>query len=672
MAIRRIPRPGGKTYRVPVSIPKDENELSDSDGTALKKEKAAMQKSKDVNQDDINCPEEIGEQTSSPSSFDQDTQPALPANPEQGESPGESPEIVLRPYKLKGKYLYLMTEGKDTLIARAVRVDRVIRNIETGKIKLELTFWAYGEWVTQIVPRETLNPRSMASLASMGMDILGEGKKARLVIDFISKHEQSLVPTSTYGKLGWAFDLSQEAPPFKHSQIIPNASGNPLSIDVAHSEYCGQFDITPKGSMQEYLDMIKSEVVGHPPLELMLCSGLAASIIPLIGGNNKINVDSILIHLVGNSTTGKTTAAMLAVSGFGNPKVAASDSLVHSFNATSGSLLKLLEGNYGIPIVFDESTMNNMDHNGLSSFVYAVAQGTAKERLERSNSITNSYEVGKTSSWNTVVITTGESSIIERLDHNVGLRARLFEFTNIPWTIDEKNANAIQGVVLKNYGLLCQPFIKKLTEKGIDSLIKSWENMKEYVTDKLPESKLRDRIAIKFSFIMLAAQVFTDAFAIQLSTDDILNLLIEQEIESQSERDMAKTFYRQLKQYIIQYQKNFKKGSTSTGNNEVWGRIEMKNDQTYCYILKNQFRKILDDFNFSDEKVLLAQLKDLGVLHHEKDKNQQRIAVFAKGEEAQREQATGKSGYSPKGDYTYCIIYKGNFINDFINEDEAE
>ncbi|EST12001.1 DUF927 domain-containing protein [Sporolactobacillus laevolacticus] len=594
----------------------------------------------------------------------------LSSDQNQVQSSGEFSEIIFYPYKVKGKELLLMTEG-DKPIARAVRVKRVLRNIETGSIQLELVFWAYDDWVTETVPRETIKPRSMDRLAALGMDVLGEGKKAQKVIEFISIAEQSIKPTSVYGKLGWAYDVSPESPPFKHYQIIPYTGGSALSIDVNQSEYDGRFDVAPKGSLKEYLDMIKAEVTGHPPLELMLCSGLAAPIVSLIGGNDRINVDSLLIHLVGNSTTGKTTAAMLAVSGFGNPKVAAENSLVHSFNATPNSMLKLLEGNNGIPMVFDETTMNNMDHNQLSTFIYAVAQGTARERLSRNNPVTNSYDIEKANSWDTVIITTGESSIIQHLNHNLGLRARVFEFANIPWTKDADNANAIQKTLLKNYGVLCQPFIEKLTEVGMDSLIQFWVQIKQQIINELPESKLRDRIATKFSFIILAAKVFSKTFDIELSCDGILKMLIQQEEESLSERDMAMNFYESLKQYIIQYQKNFKKGILpTTENNEIWGRIEIKNGKTYCYILKNQFRKIMDDFKFSDEKVLLSQLKDFGLLHHEKDKFQQRIGVFSKSEEAQREQATGKSGYNPKGDYTYCILYEGNIISDFLDEEE--
>ena len=56
------------------------------------------------------------------------------------------------------------------------------------------------------------------------------------------------------------------------------------------------------------------EVKGHTPLELMVCIAISALIIGMLNRSKIGGFDSLLVHLVGSSTTGKTTAGMLGVS----------------------------------------------------------------------------------------------------------------------------------------------------------------------------------------------------------------------------------------------------------------------------------------------------------------------------------------------------------------------
>ncbi|MCE3338431.1 DUF927 domain-containing protein, partial [Staphylococcus aureus] len=64
-------------------------------------------------------------------------------------------------------------------------------------------------------------------------------------------------------------------------------------------------------------------------------------------------------------STGKSTAAALAVSVAGNP-TKGNETLFRSWNATRNALEGYLSNNYGIPIVFDELSSTTLrDTTGL-------------------------------------------------------------------------------------------------------------------------------------------------------------------------------------------------------------------------------------------------------------------------------------------------------------------
>lgn len=78
--------------------------------------------------------------------------------------------------------------------------------------------------------------------------------------------------------------------------------------------------------------MVKQWVIGRANLELALTIGLSAPVVGMIG--NDLGLESPLIHIWGESTEGKTTAAMLAISVFGFPNIREEKGLMRNWNTT--------------------------------------------------------------------------------------------------------------------------------------------------------------------------------------------------------------------------------------------------------------------------------------------------------------------------------------------------
>ncbi|MGE7913250.1 DUF927 domain-containing protein [Lysinibacillus xylanilyticus] len=574
--------------------------------------------------------------------------------------PKDTNEIRLGHFILRGKKLYIIKDSKngkeeEVYLANASKIKSITRTVETGQITLEIEYYSYDRWETLKISKGKLLPSELSFFLDKGMDI--GGYKAKHVFQFLDFHEKSFKPTYVHQKLGWM--EFQEEMTFRLNEAIQS--------NKRFSTYEGRYSIKPKGSEEEWKQIVREEVVGYPPLEAIVAASFAAPIIAWLNIEQKGDIDTLLWNCVGNSSGGKTTAAMLAVSAFGNPNIS-TDGLVQSFNGTGNALQAILAGNFGVPIAFDEVSISTFGKQALTSFIYKLAQNKDKARLNKESKLIS------TDSWCTVVFFTGEVSILAQTKNNVGLKVRLFEFKNIQWTKDAAHSERIKVGVLNNYGHAGATFVEHLIHRRIDEIEAKWSEFKSVMFDKMPETNYRARISNKFASILTGAFYANEALGLSLSIDRIADFLVEQELDSMTNRDLAPRFYDLLRQKIIQYRKHFKVNNNYTGENqEIWGKIEIKNKKTYCYILTHKYEELAQELGFADANILLDELKKMEVLKHDANKLQTKKAVFKKEETELRERSLAGKEYNPKGDYTVCIVYEGDMLEDyFIDKDALE
>jgi putative DNA primase/helicase len=567
--------------------------------------------------------------------------------PSKEESP--QTEIMIHPFMIKGKELFEWNEKLQMYlpICDAVHITDIQRNIESKEVSLKIRFWAYDRWESITIKRGELTKKDIKKLASRGMDVL-EDVKANKVFSFLCKQEKTLKPHNVHSGLGW--DLFEGELIYKHHNI------HSKKFPSDSSRYVGDFRIEPKGDLYTYKLLLVREVIGHVPLELILCMGISALVVGYLNRSGFDDFDSLLIHLSGKTTTGKTTAGMLAASVAGYPSVK-KNGLIQTYNGTKNAMARIITGNYGIPIVFDETSMNTMGSENLSSFLYELAQNRERARM------TKELELKEVKTWCTTIFSTGEESIIKRANNNEGLRVRLFEFSDVKWTKDAGHAERLKEGLLHNYGHLAPLIAIKMLQYGPGKIVEMVRENQQYILKKLPQSQVSSRIAMKFGVIFTAATLFEEVVGLELSGEKMLEMLIDQELSSLSERETAPKFYMQLKEHVIRNHHKFKIPSKQyIPHGETWGIIEFVRGSTYLYILPNVFREIAETFKYKNVSLLVNSLKDLRVLVHEPNKNQKRKLIFGKDELEARERMTGKSGFSNKGDYTYCIVYEGNIL----------
>ncbi|OFN12983.1 cassette chromosome replicative helicase, partial [Staphylococcus hominis] len=202
------------------------------------------------------------------------------------------------------------------------------------------------------------------------------------------------------------------------------------------------YDLEPKGTFDGWFNMYLNEVKGHLHLELATTFGISALVTAFLKHKHDVDFAGLTFSFTGQSSTGKSTAAALAVSVAGNP-TKGNETLFRSWNATRNALEGYLSNNFGIPIVFDElSSATFKDTTGL---LYSITEGQGRQRSNVHG------EVKTPKNWGTSVISTSEYSIFTDSAKNDGLRVRTIEI-NEQFTTNATNADNIKKAVALNYG----------------------------------------------------------------------------------------------------------------------------------------------------------------------------------------------------------------------------
>lgn len=502
----------------------------------------------------------------------------------------------------KNNALYEMTGKGEKWISRDCGISSIQANIDTGDMKANLYFDTPVGRRTQSVERhEYLTATNLSKLQNKGLDVMP--KNIGKVSEHLRNEEDKAPILYRHSNIGFG----------EYNDKLIYKLDKCVGID---SKYDGQFDLESKGSKQAWLDMFE-EVCGQVPLELITVISLSAVIIGFIGEEN--GLDTTIVHLSGNSTTGKSTALKLATSMFAYPDVK-NNGLFSTFNTTQNAMMNRLTGIVGVPVSFDEISMSQ--NISFTSMVYQLANGEEKKRL------TKDIEQRQSQSWLTVIMTNGEKSLSQSTSKYAGVKVRVFEFELSQWTKDANNAENISRVILNNYGHIGYEFAEYIMNKGKDYVQQIYEKNKKIIGDILRKRNIVDqytsRRVNKLGLFLATAEIFEGMIGIKLNKNEIAKLLLDLEKESINSRNLDKSIIDYLSEYITANKSKFKirNDGNSISNNKVdiIGRITYKDEFIEVEILESKFKEIIEEGGFKDSRVLLGELKKQGLLDAEGDR----------------------------------------------------
>ncbi|MTP78846.1 DUF927 domain-containing protein [Turicibacter sanguinis] len=538
------------------------------------------------------------------------------------------PNVIHKDIYYTNFYLYYNDTNNNVYkkIGRYIGVREVEVDIDTHQAMVILEFYPIygGELRTHKVNLSTLLSTSkLEDLNSIGADVTSLNKG--YVLQHLRNALDNVIQSYIHTTLG--FSEYDNKLVFKHYNLIGGTKS---------SKYDGVYSVKPKGTFKAWDRMYQSEVKGNIPLEAVVLFGLTAPTVAFLGED--VHVQSQLIHIVGDSSVGKTTALQLAISLFGAPTIS-KNSLIFNYNSTQNGLIKKLSGNMGIPMGIDEASMSST--KDWTEFLYIITGGEDKNRM------TKDCLLAEQSPFRTVVLSSGEFSLISKAANNTGIRARVSEYSGITWTQDSENSNKIKSICLDNYGHLGPKFVEELMKLNKESLVKAHKSWCNKIKSKLNHAHIKDRLAQKLAIYMLTGHIANKKLNLQLDLEGILDFLITNENCRLSESDIAIKAYEYIMEIVSKNFHHFKKivsrsrSNRNVNNTECWGflitEISKKTNREEILeigIAEHQLRDFLEKDNKfqSMDTIITAWLKK-GWIIRGKDRICQRRTI---GEEKTR------------------------------------
>ncbi len=172
--------------------------------------------------------------------------------------------------------------------------------------------------------------------------------------------------------------------------------GSDRFVAAGHAASPLAAEMRPQGNLDDWKDTVGRMCSGNP---LMLVGVSLAFFGPLqhhvgrdMGGG---------LHLVGNSSSGKTTIAETAASAWGSPK------LKQSWNSTVNGLEAVAGATNGTILILDE--IGEAQGKDVDNVIYRLPNGTGRARAHSDTSLRH------TTTWATPLLSTGEKSVASKL-----------------------------------------------------------------------------------------------------------------------------------------------------------------------------------------------------------------------------------------------------------------
>ncbi|MGZ1656779.1 cassette chromosome replicative helicase [Staphylococcus argenteus] len=365
------------------------------------------------------------------------------------------------------------------------------------------------------------------------------------------------------------------------------------------------YDLTPKGTFDNWFNMYIDEVKGHLLLELAVIFGISALVTSFLKHKHEIEFAGILFSFTGQSSTGKSTAAALAVSVAGNP-TKGNETLFRSWNATRNALEGYLSNNYGVPIVFDELSSTTLrDTMGL---LYSIAEGQGRQRSNVHG------EVKTPKNWGTSVISTSEYSIFNDSAQNDGLRVRTIEI-NEQFTTNATNADNIKKAVALNYGHVL-PLVAKYLINREDEVIQWFYKEVDWFEAKLKDETNNTGIRMfkRYAVITTSAKILGRVLSTDIDIANIRDYFIDYHTHTVSERSLADKAIDVIIQFVAQNRGKFSDEGALKNMFENYGLISLKDDHIEVKIIANVFKQMLNNHQFQDVNNVVNALRDKGFI----------------------------------------------------------
>lgn len=516
-------------------------------------------------------------------------------------------------YNKDGVLIGFSPKGKE------VKLDEISYNIENGDTIWHISFEYLGEIRHYEFPRCNISDKKfVAFLQGKGADITS--KTFDCFVDSMRFQESHITSyRGIFDRLGW-IKLPVNGKMeycYRCTKLIGSKVG----------KYNGNLALTPKGSLDEWLSMVRKEVLGRPQLETILLAALSAPIVGIHGINT--TSDNPIYHINFSSGKGKSTVCYLATSVSGEPfdgmrteydeygTMKDKCSIYGSWGATPKATVSSHAGNRGVVAILNE--LGKFGGSDMTQVVFNLSEGSDIKRLN------THLQTLVTEGFNTVFISCGEMSLIDRCKSKLeGIKTRVMEIS-VPMTESAEHARSIKKCCVANNGYAAPMIAKYIINNGGFEMIQEMycEVLKE-LTSTAPQG-VSDRYIEKFPvFLVMAAKLAKEVLKLDFNIDSVVDFCYKCVAETKEEDgNICKSFDEIVETFNINADNFFDCKRPEHTPKVVWGKISHsqridkdKNRQLVCEycVYPNKLKELLKDKGYPNPSTELKIWRDKGVL----------------------------------------------------------
>lgn len=535
-------------------------------------------------------------------------------------------------------------------LGRAIFLEEIRDNIEEKSVDYLLSFEYYLDKKYVLIDGKDLGNTVLADkLNDAGANV---GNHNQVLVDSIryqidDAYTNGPGVVKVYDHLGWidvqiknGNEVVGTMPCYRAETLIGG-----------YGKYVGSYKVKPMGGYDKWAQMVRDEVIGNTPLELVLIAGLSAVLNGLI--SKYTTGESSIFHLFYASSAGKGTAGFLAASTSGEPfdgqktildeygMVAKKQSVYSSWGATENATITRCAGNHGAVVVLNE--LGKFTGKDMTRIIYDLSEGSDKARLNQD--MVAHYSEG----YATTFISIGETSISDRCkDKLEGLRNRVMEIEE-QFTFDAAHSDRIKAVCREHNGHAAPMLAEYILDNGgLKMCLDVYENQREILRGLLPDSEFKERFIAKFAaLIMTTAEIATKALGIEFDMQGLYDYFVAYEAKNAAARNVSATSYDViLETCSINRHKFYEKRKMShltdaeatydkTPIADCWGRVSEENYTLddgrkvieELEIYPSVVEKILKDNGFLNKKTCIAAWKAANLIDFEETKSTRKRKV---------------------------------------------
>jgi uncharacterized protein (DUF927 family) len=553
-------------------------------------------------------------------------------------------EVSKNDFKLPNGYEFkddklILTEKGEILSEKRIYISRLLTDTTEKETYYEIVSFYNNQTITSIEPSLILsNRKDIVLLSKENFPVTSEnaGKLVQFLNKFKYENEEKLKPLNASSQLGWQGDsfLFPDRALNGKGEIVP---GHFIGGDPPREAF------TSKGDLNTYVEFIrdiKNDLEGARwviPV-FVIYATLASFILELLKEN------PIIIHFTETTGRGKTSIMKLAASVYGKPDY------FNNWNDTITGLGRKAVKLKNFPLLINEGSIIEQKKE-IASFLYTLSEGQSRQKA----TMDSTNETTAIKRFCNVIISNGETSLLTG-NESSGVLMRVNEFFETLGGINHHFIKKLEATLKENYGLLIEPFLKKVIElregksrvyinlKGQKKEVKNLDNFPFFEpfdqTDN-PNSGNLNRKLKSLQPVYVAACIAEDLFNFGYDPVEVVGYVYDitrdyiNENINRAQRVMQalKDFYQENRNKFIDLSMmdgNSNEESinkAASGKNECFGYRREKELLIIPEVFKNRFLKSYNGSDGKNQTVILRELKENRYIETEKNRNQKMIRM---------------------------------------------